>query len=139
MNRNILFVFALSWVLVGCAAQSGDPQACEPQPKRVCKGDPQTPTIKLNTKNGKLKATPYCTKANPGTVLVFRLTPPGYKAKNVVEISPKESANAWLAGKNDVFQDLILIEVPADLDPDSYHYGIKTDTDCVDPRIDVTY
>ena len=137
MIKKILFVLALNLILVGCATMSTDSQTCPPQPVKACTGDPQAPTIKLNTKNGKLKATPYCAKANPGTVLVFRLTPPGNKAKNVVEIKPKNIANAWLAGKNADYQDLILIEVPADLKPGDYNYGIKTDTDCVDPRIHV--
>ena len=137
MIKKILFVLALNLVLVGCAAPSLDSQTCQAQRPKTCTGDPQAPTINLNTKSGKLKATPYCANANPGTVLVFRLTPPGNKAKNVVEITPKDSANAWLAGKNDDFQDLILIEVPADLEPGDYNYAMKTDTDCVDPRIHV--
>ena len=137
MIKKILFVLALNLILAGCESMSMDSQTCPPQRVKNCTGDPQTPTINLNTKTGKLAANPYCAKANPGTVLVFRLTPPGNKAKNVVEIIPKDSANAWLAGKNDDFQDLILIEVPADLGPGDYDYGIKTDTDCVDPRIHV--
>jgi len=137
MIKKILFVVALNLILAGCAATSTDSQTCTAQRPKACTGDPQAPTINLNTKNGKLKATPYCAKANPGTILVFRLTPPGNKPKNVVEIIPKDSAHTWLAGKNDDFQDLILIEVPADLGPGDYDYGIKTDTDCVDPRIHV--
>ena len=137
MIKKILFVLALNFALVGCAATALDSQTCQPQPAKICKGDPQTPTINLNTRTGKLKATPYCAKANPGTVLVFRLTPSRNKAKNVVEITPKDSAHTWLAGNNDDFQDLILIEVPADLAPGNYDYAIKTDTDCVDPRINI--
>lgn len=137
MMKKILFVLALNLILAGCAATSVDSQTCTAQRAKACTGDPQTPTINLNTKSRKLKATPYCAKAQPGTVLVFRLTPPGNKAKNVVEITPKNSAHTWLAGKNDDYQDLILIEVPADLPPDDYDYAIKTDTDCVDPRIHV--
>jgi hypothetical protein len=137
MMKKILFVLALNLILVGCAATSIDSQTCQPQREKNCTGDPQAPTINLNTKNGKLKATPFCAFANPGTVLVFRLTPPGNKAKNVVEITPKDSAHTWLAGKNDDFQDLILIEVPANLGPGDYDYAIKTDTDCVDPRIHI--
>jgi hypothetical protein len=101
-------------------------------------GDPQAPTIVVNTQSRNLKASPYCAKAKKGSQLIIRLTPPGGKPLNSVEIIPKNSAHTWLSGTNNTSQDLIIIDVPKDLDDsERYYYGIKTDTGCVDPRIDV--
>lgn len=143
MNNKILFVLALNWVLVGCSQAPGAAVAsplanCGHQFPWFCKGDPKNPTINLNTKNGHLKASPYCLNADPGTQIKITLTPPGNKAMNTVEIIPKDPDHTWIAATNSTHKDLILIDVPAELDKTKkYYYGIKTDTDCVDPRINV--
>lgn len=78
-------------------------------------------------------------KADAGTQIRFELKPKGNKALNTVEIIPKNPAdNYWLAKSNSVDQDLITIDVPNDIDDTIKHYyGVKTDTDCVDPRVKV--
>jgi len=143
MNKKILFVLALNWILVGCSqapiAPDGSPLAnCRTQLPWFCRGKAQAPTVNVNTKSGKLKTSPYCIKVEEGTQLIFRLTPPGKNALNTVEIIAKNESHGWLKGKNSIFEDLIIIDVPTGLSgDDKYYYGIKTDTDCVDPRIHV--
>ena len=146
MNTKILFVLLPSVVLAGCMAQvsaggTGPLANCASHSSgRVCRGEPQAPTININTQSAKLKAKPACVKAVAGTLLVFRLTPPGNQAKGAVEIVPKDDNDPkddWLAGKNDKYQDLVIIEVPADLPVGDYKYGIKAGAKCVDPRVHV--
>ena len=143
MNKKILIVLALSGILLGCSQAPIAPDTsalanCRTQGSWFCKGDPQNPTVNLNTKSGKLKASPYCVKVNTGTQIKINLTPPGNKALNTVEIIPKDPDHTWLAGTNSASQDEIIIDVPNDLDEkERYYYGIKTDTDCVDPRAKV--
>ena len=143
MNRKLLFVLPLSFMLAGCVAKvestnhENASMACKTQSGWICKGEAAAPTVIINTKNGHLKIKPACAKANDDTMLIFRLVPKGNKDKGVVEIFPKDDENDWLAGKNDEYQDLIMIAIPKDLAEGSYHYGIKTDTDCVDPRVRV--
>jgi len=144
MIKKILFVFALNWMLVGCSqapiAHDGGPLAdCKKQSAWFCRGNPQAPAVTLNTQTGKLKATPYCVKANKGTQIRFELKPKGNKPLNTVKIVPKDPANNyWLAKSNSADQDLIIVDVPSDIDETKKHYyGFKTDTECVDPRIHV--
>jgi len=146
MNIKILIVLLLSVVLAGCMAQgsgggTGPLANCATHSNGlVCKGDPQAPTININTQSAKLKAKPACVKAVEGTLLIFRLTPAGNQAKGTVEIVPKDDNDPnddWLAGTNSDYADLIMIPVPADLADGDYKYGIKAGSKCVDPRVHV--
>lgn len=142
MNKKLLFILALGWIVSGCTqaptAADGNPfEGCHKQPARDCKGNPQVPTVNVNTNAKNLLARPYCVNVKEGTQLIIRLSPPGNKPKNVVEIIPKNPSHTWLYAKNDDFQDLIIIDVPDELEEEDYYYGIKTDTGCVDPRIHV--
>lgn len=144
MNKKILIVLALNWVLLGCSGAPTAPDSsplagCRTQFPWFCRGNSQAPVVTLHTKVGKLKASPYCVKADAGTQIRFELKPKGNKALNTVEIIPKNPAdNYWLAKSNSVDQDLITIDVPNDIDDTIKHYyGVKTDTDCVDPRVKV--
>ena len=142
MNIKLLFILALGFIATGCAqapiAADGGPLAgCQKQSKRSCKGNPQAPTVNVNTKAAKLRASPYCVKVEEGTQLIIRLTPPGNEPLNAVEIIPKKASHTWLKAKNDTFQDMIIIDVPEELADEDYYYGIKTSTKCLDPRIHV--
>ena len=144
MIKKILFVLALNLILVGCSqapiAYDGGPLAdCKKQTRWFCMGNPQNPSVILHTNTGKLKASPYCVKANRGTQIRFELKPKGNKPLNTVHIVPKNPAdNSWLARSNSADPDLITVDVPQDIDETIKHYyGFKTDTDCVDPRINI--
>ena len=141
MNTKILSVLPLSLFLAACVSPPSINPAlvdCKSQGWGSCKGEPQAPTVNINTKSGKLKASPYCVKAEEGTELVFRITPRNNKAAGDVEILPKDPAHAWLKGENSPNKNFIFIDVPNDLDPDArYFYGIKSGGECVDPRVHV--
>lgn len=143
MNRKVLFALPLSLLLVSCASDGGASNggvttaACKTQKAWFCRGDPAVPTVTVNTRNGQLRVNPGCVKAAGKSMLIFRLTPGGNMPMGAVEIVPKNKAHSWLTGKNDEYQDLIMIDVPDKTPADSYHYGIVTDTDCLDPRVRV--
>ncbi len=142
MTTRILFVLLLSGLTAACAGPTvnNNPALanCKSQFPWFCKGESNAPTIIVNTRSKSLSASPYCTKAIPGSELVFRITPRNSKAIGQVEILPKDTAHTWLQGKNDPDQNFIYITVPPVLGEDEkYFYGIKTDTDCVDPRVHV--
>ena len=146
MNKKLLFVLVLNSMLIGCAqapeADSSGPMAdCKTKKPwlYLCRGNPAKPAATLNTKNGKLSAKPYCIKASEESEINFTLKPPGNKPLNTVHIFPKNpERDGWLKGSNDEDQDLITITVEKDLDHNlKYLYGIRTDTECVDPRIRV--
>jgi len=144
MIKKILFVLALNLILVGCSqapvAPDGSPLAgCKKQFPWFCRGNSQAPIVILHTQTGKLKASPYCVNVDKGTQIRFELKPKGNKPLNSVQIVPKnKDNNYWLAKSNSADQDLIIVDVPEDIDKTKKHYyGFKTDTDCVDPRIHV--
>lgn len=146
MYTRILMMLSLSLMLVACAAQlapaggPGSSAVCSTQRMRPCKGNPQAPTININTRSGRLKATPECVKAAERTLLIFRLTPAAHNATNTVKILPKDPDDPkddWLDGTNDKYADLIMIDVPENLADGDYEYRIETGTDCLDPRVHV--
>lgn len=137
MNKKLLFVLPLGYLLVGCAPI--EPLTCEPYagPTPPCTGDPNAPHVKINTQSANLNADPYCVRAKKGTFMVFSLVPHDKSDLGTVEIFPKDDADAWLEGTNSPYKDLIIISVPEDIEDGDHDYGIKTSTKCVDPRVSV--
>jgi len=145
MKKRILFVLTMCCYLVACSgapiAPAGSALAgCKKQLPWFCRGKQHAPTVYVNTTAGKLRASPYCTQMIPGTKLVFRLYPAGNQAMGAVEIIPKNDTHSWLEVKNDVYQDLIIVDIPTTISPTAkYYFGVKTPTDCVDPRVKVDH
>lgn len=136
MNKKILFAVPLGWLLASCATPQMNGECMPYTMPGTCSGNPQAPAVNLNTNS--LNATPGCVDADPGTTLVFMLTPRGGKKRGTVEIFPKKPAEApWLAAKNDENEDFIFVKIPAGVDLDDYDYGIRTSSKCVDPRVRV--
>ncbi|MGI9232371.1 MAG: hypothetical protein ACR2RD_01960 [Woeseiaceae bacterium] len=141
MNK-ISFLLICVVFLSGCETLPSNNLAladCDTQKTRSCaKNDPQAPTVNINTNASKLRASPYCVKADGGTQMVFRLTPRNGTALGAAEILPKDTSHAWLTGKNDVDRNFIFIDVPEGLDTKiNYRYGIKIGSKCTDPRVRV--
>ena len=137
MNRKLLFVLPLSWMMVGCVAiKSID---CPPYtgPIKECseKQNPQAPMVTLNTNS--MHATPECVRAEKGSTLIFRITPKANLELGAVEIIPKNKDDTWLAAKNDDYEDLIIIPVPNNISLGEHKYGFKAGDKCVDPRVSV--
>ena len=141
MNKILLLTASILLLSACASAPSLNPalDGCKSQGWALCKGDPQAPTVNLNTRSKKLKGRPGCVKAAPGSELVFRVTPRNNKAAGDVEIIPKDPSHTWLAGTNSPNQNFIFISVPGDLElGKNYYYGIKSGSECVDPRVHVT-
>jgi len=109
-----------------------------------CKGDPQAPMVNFNI-NSK-KATPECVRARLGTTILVRLTPKKKDLERVaVTIKPENSLDTWLHGKNDDFDDVIILRVPGRYDPkhepefSNHIFVVKVDDHTIDPRIEVEH
>lgn len=141
MNKTYLCIFPLTLVLSACGGITVNDDGCISDTRRmVCKGDPRVPMVNLNTNS--MKVSPRCVKANPGTTIVFRLTPKDQITFDTVEIVRKltaNPANAWLEGKNDIVDDLIIIQVPDkdEIELGDFDYKITTPDKCKDPRVRV--
>ena len=77
---------------------------------------------------------------------MFRLTPRNDLKRNTVEILPKDDFDKWLQGKNDEFEDLIIIRIPNDFKPSDkpwssvHDYSIYVlNGKCLDPRVEVQH
>jgi len=138
MKKSFLSALPLPLILAACASYGDATEVSCVKNVNLsapCLGDPRVPTVNLKLK--KLETVPACVRANPGTTLVFRLTPKKGLKPESVKIFPKDDANDWLNKTNDTVSDLIIIEIPDDLEPGDYDFGIWTDNKCVDPRVHV--
>jgi len=148
MNKNILFLVLLNWLVMGCAAQTlpGGPGpssgSCIVYPIKTCAGDKHDPhvTIDLDAKT----VDPECVKAKKGRAIIFKLQSVSPITKGSVNIIAKDSSNDWwLAGSNLPNKNRILVLAPKKKEDGSYFssgkyaYKIETDTWCIDPRVDV--
>lgn len=146
MNKTYLCVLPLTLVLAAYSGHSvADDPVCEKDPDTMpkCEGDPKAPMVTLNLNT--MKVTPPCVRAYKGTTIVFRLTPKKGLENITVEILPKEKVNFWLQGKNDEFDDVIIVRVPGVHKPKEkyeftdHDYSIKAPGKCLDPRIQVEH
>jgi hypothetical protein len=157
MNKNILFVLALSWILVGCASKA--PQfegslvgkleisvpGCTTYALDDCTGDeddPDNPKVTLNLDTWTLS--PECVTARKGKIISIDLKSASKIEKGSVRLFPKKLENSfWAARTNSPNKNKIKIKVPikkksgANFPEGIYNYGISTDTKCIDPRINV--
>jgi hypothetical protein len=149
MNKNILFLVLINWLAMGCAAQMlpdspGPPGTgtCTSYTMKTCTGDKRDPhvTIDLDAKT----VDPECVKAKKGRAIIFKLQSASPITKGSVEIIAKDSSNDWwLAGSNSPNKNRILVLAPKKKEDGSFFssgkrfYKIKTDTWCIDPRVDV--
>jgi hypothetical protein len=146
MKKNILLVL-LSTLIFGCSQAPIAPDGsalddCRRPFPWFCRGNENNAVVTLNTKNKKLKVSPYCIKASAGESykIRFELKPPGSNAKDTVHIIPKDPVDdSWLRRSNDGDDtDVIEVTILADIDRDRrIYYGVRTDDACVDPRIRV--
>ena len=101
----------------------------------------------VNLNLEKLKASPQCVRVYPGTTIVFRLTSKKNLELGTVKIVPKDDFDSWLRGKNDKFNDLIIIKVPGVYNSDEqrtepttvHDYSIRAPGKCLDPRVEVQH
>lgn len=159
MNKNALFLILLNWLLLGCAApMASDPPGppgppgpppdppgavtCTAYEMKVCKGDKTDPHVTINLDEKTVD--PECIKAKKGRVIIFKLESNSPIQKGSVEIIAKDSSDDWwLSGSNSPNKKRILVLAPKKKEDNSYlstgirHYKVKTDTWCIDPRVNV--
>ena len=152
MNKNILFLVLINWLAMGCAAQMspgppgppGPPGngTCTPYEIKTCKGDKRDPHVTINLDEQTVD--PECVKAKKGRAIIFKLESESPITRDSVEIIAKDSSDDWwLAGSNAPNKNRILVLAPKKNEDGSFFssgkrsYKIKTDTWCIDPRVDV--
>ena len=145
MNKIHLCVLPLALLLVASPGQSaGEPECTiDEKPMPPCLGDPRTPMVTVNVES--MQVSPRCVRADTGTTIIFRLTPKAGLVRDTVEIFAKTEDDNWLRGRNDVHKELIIIPVYGDPKSDKeervdrgstpHNYIIKTEKECLDPRV----
>lgn len=141
MNNKILFVVALSYLLIGCATvNTMEGSTCTViSIDSECDGDRHYPAVTLNTQDATLDVHPSNVCANNESTIIFRVVPPGLNEVGSVSIVAKDSTNTWLIGSNSPDKKEIAIFVPDWVAADEeYDYSIYlADGRCVDPRVSV--
>ena len=156
MNRNILCLTSLVFIVAACA-----PDSPAPGPEVVCedldvsKCDSVTIPVDCEGKgtgqhfvNVNVQPTPIivappnrCIDTEDfGREVTFNITPASL-AEGTVRICPKDPADTWLEGDNSPDNRKIVIEVPErdyPVDGEIHDYTVvTTEGKCLDPRLDV--
>lgn len=154
MNKNILFVLALGWILAGCGSQTpwfggskvgsialGLP-GCTAHVAAACTGDENDPKVEIDLDT--MTVDPECVKARKGKTITVTLKSASPIVKGSIDLYPKKLENFWwMARTNSPNKNKIKVRVPTkkksgeSLPVGEYNYGISTPTKCIDPRINV--
>ncbi len=145
MKKTHLWLLPLALLLATYSVQSaaGEPKRSEDlknTPK--CEGIPEAPGVNFNIKS--MKATPPCVKAYKGTTIVIQLTPKKDLEDVVVTVEPKKPfKDAWLQGRNEPIDDLIIIRIPGEHEGTgeitNHDYIVVVDDQKIDPRVEVEH
>lgn len=159
MNKKILFVSVLSFILAGCvssAPRDGDMfgasgsvsvSGCPaPMTPMACEGDGKKPVVEIDLDT--LTVSPECIYAKKGERITFVLNSTKDIRKGDVVVFPKEATNFfWLARENTSLftKKKIKVRVPSSFESgDAFPEGIvkygvykRDDAKCIDPRINV--
>ena len=139
MNTKVLSMLGVGILLTACSGTRSINNAeladCPPQGWFFCRGDSSAPTIKILATRDKLQVRPYCINVAERSQLVFLVKPFDSQAEGEVKIIPKNPDHDWLKGTNSPTKNLIVIDVPEDLKPGKYDYGVRIGDRCVDPRV----
>ncbi len=145
MKKTHLWLFPLALLLAAYSGQSvaGEPKRTEdPKNTPKCEGVPQAPRVTFNINS--MKATPPCVKAHKGTTIVIKLTPKKDLEDVVVTVEPRDPfKDAWLHGKNDYFDDRVIIRIPGEHEGNgeitNHDYVVVVDDQKIDPRVEVEH
>ena len=147
MKKIHLWLLPLALLLAAYSGQSvaGEPKRTEdPEKTLKCEGVPEAPRVTFNINT--MKATPPCVTAHKGSTIVIKLTPKKDLEDVVVIVEPKDTfKDAWLRGKNDYFEDHIIIRVPGVHEPGEkprftdHDYIVVVDDQKIDPRVEVEH
>ena len=144
MNGKLLISLCTSLLLAsGAGAAWAQEVDCTPIPKKdkdtECQGSRTYPLVTINTVTKKLSPEWVC--ADRGSVIEFRVVPPGKTESDSVDVKAKakDESNTWLIGANYPDKTKIEVRVPMWVKSDTIHdYNIFfKDGTCVDPRVHV--
>ena len=141
MNKKILCVLPLSFLVVACGSQQTQVSTAgcvdRPAPPNTkCVSQGTTPFVNVTPNGWVIAPRNLCVTAG-GTVEIRFL---GAKpALNSLLTVPKGKPAVWLIGSNSSDARKIVLSVPEGLqEGESFDYGILSDSDgCVDPRFTV--
>lgn len=140
MNKKLVVALSLCVTSFGCAAPGpiSSTTCSSVATPPACTGPRDNPVVTINT--NALNFAPPNVCARIGTTIEFKLVPPVNNEKGNAAIVPKIASNTWLLGGNTLHKDKILVEIPDWVTPGYYEYGfIRSNGDCIDPRVDVTH
>jgi len=139
MNRKMLLsMFAGLLLAVGAGAVWGEEAKCKSIDKdKDCQGIRTYPVVTINTVTKKMSPEFVC--AARGSVIEFRVVPPGHPKSDSVDVKAKDESNDWLVGGNSPSKMKIEVRVPLWVEEDTTHsYNIYfKDGTCIDPRVHV--
>lgn len=139
MNRKMLIsLFAGLLLAVGAGAAWADEGDCAPieDKDKICRGDHHYPIVTINTITKKVHPELVC--AARGSVIEFRVVPPGATESDSVDVKAKDESNAWLIGANYPDKMKIEVRVPTFAEEKDHGYNIFfKDGTCIDPRVHV--
>lgn len=140
MNGKLLIsLFAGLLLAVGAGAAWAQEVACKPVEieDKVCRNDKHYPIVTINTVTKKISPLFVC--AARGSVIEFRVVPPGQTDSDSVDVKAKDASNIWLMGANFPDKAKIKVRVPRWVKNKTEHdYNIFfADGSCIDPRVHV--
>lgn len=157
MNKNILFVLALGWILLGCT--SSPPRngvmfgetgtlsvpGCTPYIgiPPICTGDKNYPKVEIDL--DAFTVEPMCVNAKKGKKITFTLkSKDKIDEASVVIFAKNPGEYFWLTRTNSPSKNKIIIRVPTKKNKSEdpfpvgiQEYGVWTADKCLDPRINV--
>ena len=142
MNGKLLIsLFAGLFLAVGAGAAWGDEGDCEKRiiknEDKVCRNDSHFPIVTINVETKLISPLFVC--AARGSVIEFRVVPPGKTDSGSVDVKAKNPSNSWLIGANYPDKTKIEVRVPTWVKRKTDHdYNIFFVGDsCIDPRVHV--
>jgi len=142
MNGKLLLsLFAGLLLAIGAGATWAQEVECDDieMKDKVCRNDKHYPIVTIHIAAKKKVITPLFVCAARGSVIEFRVVPPGKTESGSVDVKAKEESNDWLIGTNFPDKTKIEVRVPRWVEDESDHdYNIFfADGSCIDPRVHV--
>jgi len=138
MNGKLLISLFAGLLLAGGAAwaQEVDCKPVETKDKK-CQGDKHYPIVTINTRTKEIHPEFVC--ASRGSIIEFRVVPPGKTDRGSIDVAAKDSAIEWLFGANFPDNKKIEVRVSRQAEIGSIHeYNVYFEDDtCIDPRVNV--
>ena len=138
MNGKLLLSLFVGLLLaVGAGAVWAQECARVEETDKKCQGLKHYPVVTINAETKKLSPEFVC--AARGSIIEFRVVPPGKTESDSIDVKAKDESNTWLIGANYPDKTKIEVRVPLWVKNETIHsYNIFfADGSCIDPRVHV--